>query len=58
MEQMRHSLTQGTALALSCFTDGSTSLERLFLTQLVSRLDAKQKRNETKHQKIKESIRM
>ena len=37
MEQMRHSLTQGTALALSCFTDGTTSLERLFLTQLVSR---------------------
>lgn len=34
MEQMRHSLTQGTALALSCFTDGTTSLERLFLTQL------------------------
>ena len=36
MDHIRQSLTLGTALALSCFTDGVTSLERVFLSQLVS----------------------
>lgn len=35
MDQIRQSMTMATALALACFTDGTTSLERVFLTQLV-----------------------
>lgn len=35
MEEIRRSFIQAAALALNCFTDGSTSLERVVLSQLV-----------------------
>ncbi|KAI9562605.1 hypothetical protein GHT06_010059 [Daphnia sinensis] len=34
MDKIRRTLIMAAALALSCFTDGSTSLERVFLSQL------------------------
>jgi len=35
MDQIRQSLTMISALALSCFSDGQTSLERVFSVHLV-----------------------
>ena len=35
MDKIRRTLIMAAALALNCFTDGSTSLERVFLSQLV-----------------------
>jgi len=35
MDKIRRTLILAAALALNCFTDGSTSLERVFLSQLV-----------------------
>lgn len=35
MDTIRRTLILAAALALNCFTDGSTSLERVFLSQLV-----------------------